>query len=519
MANSTDPFAQSVHGTNPQYLIEKITRLKIYNCMYWKEHCFGLTAETIVDKVVALKYIGGTYGGNNKPTDFLCLVLKLLQLQPEKEIILEFVMNEDFKYLRAIGAFYLRLVGKPEDIYTYLEPLLNDYRKLSYRGMSGWQLMHMDELVDQLLSEELVCDVALPHLPKRLKLEELDVLQPRKSVLGDDLTEIIRLHEEETDQRRAAEEAERAAETDSEDGEMPTVETTAVASKKIDDEASDGTEERTSNRRNTGERERSEDDGRENRKEGSKRSRGRRDRSDSYSASRRHDSRSKRNGERGDRRKRDYSEDDDDREYRSRRRSRERSKRYSSSPDSRRPRDSRSRDRHRDHIADRRRDDSRDRKRPRRDYSSSRDRHRSSRRSGRDRSKDRDSHRRRSYSDDSRDRRGRRDDTRVREDYRDNRTADKEKVKPKFEDDDDEAFFNSEAVKAEEAAKAAEASKKATKNVKKFDKIFGKKKPSGGAGKEILNAKGEKVAITAPEGSIEYWNQIRESLGMSKLKQ
>jgi pre-mRNA-splicing factor 38A len=187
MANITDPFAQSVHGTNPQFLVEKITRLKIYNSVFWKEECFGLTAETIIDKAVALKYVGGTYGGNIKPCDFLCLVLKMLQLQPEKDIILQFIMNEDFKYVRALGAFYMRLVGKAEDIYKYLEPLYNDYRKLSYRGMGGWQLIHIDEFVDNLLHEELVCDMALPHLLKRLKMEDLHDLQPRKSALDLDL--------------------------------------------------------------------------------------------------------------------------------------------------------------------------------------------------------------------------------------------------------------------------------------------------------------------------------------------
>jgi hypothetical protein len=40
----------------------------------------------------------------------------------------------------------------------------------------------------------------------------------------------------------------------------------------------------------------------------------------------------------------------------------------------------------------------------------------------------------------------------------------------------------------------------------------------GGGGKEIVNSKGEKVVITAPEGSVEYWNQMREALGMKKLK-
>jgi len=159
--------------------------LKVYNSLYWKEQCFGLTAETLVDKAVALKYYGGSYAGNNKPTDFLCLLLKMLQLQPEKEIVLEFVRNEDFKYLRLLGAFYLRLVGKAEEVYQYLEPLYNDYRKIAFRGSKGWEIHHVDEFIDALLTEELVCDIALPHLQSRMKLEELGVLKPRESVLDE----------------------------------------------------------------------------------------------------------------------------------------------------------------------------------------------------------------------------------------------------------------------------------------------------------------------------------------------
>lgn len=64
---------------------------------YWKEHCFGLTAETLVDKAMALTHLGGTFGGNMQPTKFLCLVLKMLQIQPEKEIIIEFIKNDDYK--------------------------------------------------------------------------------------------------------------------------------------------------------------------------------------------------------------------------------------------------------------------------------------------------------------------------------------------------------------------------------------------------------------------------------------
>ena len=56
-----------------------------------------LVAELLVDKAMELDHVGGTFGGNIKPTPFLCLVLKMLQIQPEKEIVVEFIKNEDYK--------------------------------------------------------------------------------------------------------------------------------------------------------------------------------------------------------------------------------------------------------------------------------------------------------------------------------------------------------------------------------------------------------------------------------------
>ena len=99
MANRTDPSAKSIRGTNPQNLVEKIVRSKIYQNTYWKEQCFGLTAETLVDKAMELDHLGGTYGGSRKPTPFICLVTKMLQIQPDKEIVVEFIKNEDYKWV------------------------------------------------------------------------------------------------------------------------------------------------------------------------------------------------------------------------------------------------------------------------------------------------------------------------------------------------------------------------------------------------------------------------------------
>ncbi|KAJ7074397.1 PRP38 family-domain-containing protein [Mycena amicta] len=186
MANTTVSGALSIHGQNPQFLVETVIRNRIWESVYWKEHCFALTAETLIDKALELKFIGGVYG-NQRPTEFLCLLLKLLQIQPEKEILVEYLRADEFKYLRALAAFYIRMTFRAVDVYELLEPLLKDYRKLRYRNMMGYSLTYIDEFVDQLLTEERVCDIILPRITKRGILEENGEIGPRQSRLLDAL--------------------------------------------------------------------------------------------------------------------------------------------------------------------------------------------------------------------------------------------------------------------------------------------------------------------------------------------
>ncbi|CAI5636851.1 pre-mRNA-splicing factor 38A isoform X2 [Oreochromis niloticus] len=201
MANRTVKDANSIHGTNPQYLVEKIIRTRIYESKYWKEECFGLTAELVVDKAMELKFVGGVFGGNIKPTPFLCLTLKMLQIQPEKDIIVEFIKNEDFKYVRLLGAMYMRLTGTAVDCYKYLEPLYNDYRKIKSQNRNGeFEVMHVDEFIDGLLQSERMCDVILPRLQKRQVLEEAEMLDPRISALEEDLDEVESSEEEDEEE-------------------------------------------------------------------------------------------------------------------------------------------------------------------------------------------------------------------------------------------------------------------------------------------------------------------------------
>ncbi|KAK4058492.1 hypothetical protein OIO90_000654 [Microbotryomycetes sp. JL221] len=184
MANTTVRGAISIHGTNPQYLIEKVIRARVYDSIYWKEHCFALNAASLIDNAIKLTHVGGTYA-NTRPTEFMCLCLKLLQLQPEREIILEYLRADEFKYLRALAAFYVRLTFDPVNVYEVLEPLLDDYRKIRFRNMNGsYSITTIDEFADQLLNEERVCEIQLPRLTQRKVLEETEGLLPRRSKLG-----------------------------------------------------------------------------------------------------------------------------------------------------------------------------------------------------------------------------------------------------------------------------------------------------------------------------------------------
>ena len=190
MANATDSGAHRVHGTDPQYLIEKIIRQRIYDSPYWKEKCFGLDAATLVDQAVQLNYCGGIYSEHIVPTPFLCLTLKLLQLSPPMPIILELLQQSAYKYVRLLAALHIRLTGRAEAVYGQLDGLLSDWRKVRRRREDGtWELLHVDELVDEMLVKERCCSVTLPRMAKREQLMAAGKMEERKSALLDMMDE------------------------------------------------------------------------------------------------------------------------------------------------------------------------------------------------------------------------------------------------------------------------------------------------------------------------------------------
>lgn len=180
----------AIHDQNPAHLLEKAVRDRITESYYWKEQCFAINEATLCDRAVEITFLGGTYG-QQKPTPFLCLALKLLQLLPEREVILEYLQQKDFKYLSALAAFYIRLTFGPVDVYNTLEPLLADYRKIRRRTKDGgYFLTYIDQFIDDLLTKDRVCGTSLRKLPQRTLLEDLGQLDARTSPLGYEIDEI-----------------------------------------------------------------------------------------------------------------------------------------------------------------------------------------------------------------------------------------------------------------------------------------------------------------------------------------
>ncbi|OII70854.1 PRP38 pre-mRNA splicing factor family protein [Cryptosporidium ubiquitum] len=167
------------------FTVSSILRDRVFSSIYWKGECFALDSETILDKAVFLDYIGTTYGGDRKATPFLCLLVKLLQIRPSTEIVLEYINNPRFKYLTALGIVYLRLTESSIVIHRSIEHLYQDYRRIRIRNLDGsFDIIHLDELVEICLRDKKLLDLDFPYIHKREVLIKQGHLKfPRESKL------------------------------------------------------------------------------------------------------------------------------------------------------------------------------------------------------------------------------------------------------------------------------------------------------------------------------------------------
>ena len=172
--------------------MSQIVRDRVFSSRYWKEKCFALNAESLLDNAKVLDSLGFCYGGYSRPTSFLCLLVKLLQIKPSAEIVRAYLdfsdgkptndpiqQARDLRYMRALAAVYIRMVCSPQYVFRLLEPLLKDYRKLNVLDNAGrFSTLRMDEFISMLLDEEnsSLYGLHLTTFPRRKTLEERGLL-------------------------------------------------------------------------------------------------------------------------------------------------------------------------------------------------------------------------------------------------------------------------------------------------------------------------------------------------------
>lgn len=166
-------YKKAVRGRAPQHLLDPKTRHKIYNSVYWMQYCFGVNLVTFVDRAQMLQGVGGLYGPLKLPCNFLCLFLKLLELEPSHQAIL-YMLNckcWQMKHLQLLAAFYVRFTFPCEQVYLNLEPMLQQYNQIAIMKTNGWELSYFDLIIQSFLQDQFWCGVQMPPLTPRVGIE------------------------------------------------------------------------------------------------------------------------------------------------------------------------------------------------------------------------------------------------------------------------------------------------------------------------------------------------------------
>lgn len=173
------------------YLMEPIMRHRIQDSIFYKQYLYLTNEATILPIIVSqVKYIGST-NANGKPSPFICCLLRLLELEPLREIMemcLDQLGTNEFKYLTALVMLYIRMVWASDEVINTLEPLYRDYRKLRVQlkspiidnGMTKlYKLSYIDVWCDDLLNNERAVDIILPRMTLRHILLESGAVATR----------------------------------------------------------------------------------------------------------------------------------------------------------------------------------------------------------------------------------------------------------------------------------------------------------------------------------------------------
>lgn len=157
-----------VGGADSVTLVDKIVRERVFDSVYWKQYCFNVDLLSIQPLLCQLRFVG------DGSSPFVCLLVKLLQLVPDRQVVEFFIEQKQFKYMKCVFLLYFRIVYRE---FEYLKAHLADYRRIRVKqgAGSGMKLYHVDEFVNDLLQDQFVCGISLPMIKKESKYDSIEL--------------------------------------------------------------------------------------------------------------------------------------------------------------------------------------------------------------------------------------------------------------------------------------------------------------------------------------------------------
>ncbi|KAI5964870.1 uncharacterized protein KGF55_001941 [Candida pseudojiufengensis] len=184
---------------NKSNLVEPIIRHRIQDSLFYKQYLFLTNESTILPIIIEhVKYVSGV-DSIGRPSPFLQVLLRLLEIEPSPEVIKVYLNQLDFnefKYLTCVTLLYIRLVYESEQIYKIFDQYLKDYRKLKIKSKNPefnefkqpifFKIIYMDEYIDEILNNDRIFDIILPRLIPRIQLVERGLIGPRQYFIDEE---------------------------------------------------------------------------------------------------------------------------------------------------------------------------------------------------------------------------------------------------------------------------------------------------------------------------------------------
>jgi pre-mRNA-splicing factor 38A len=151
-----------------------VLRKRIQRNQFWVDKCADASFLDVVSLAADLEYIEGFIGEAGRPTPFVCLLLRLMQLQPTGELLDEMIRQDKLKYLKFIAITLVRLVEEdPTIVHAALDVGLAQYTSLRVRTESGEVSVMPFDLVCEKLTSSSLFGIPLPSLLSRANAAQL----------------------------------------------------------------------------------------------------------------------------------------------------------------------------------------------------------------------------------------------------------------------------------------------------------------------------------------------------------